>query len=46
MVAEVAEISVDKGKIRVHKVTCAVDCGQVVNPDIVVAQMESGIILA
>jgi len=27
----------------VHKVTCAVDCGRVVNPDIVRTQMESGI---
>lgn len=44
VVAEIAEVSVEQGRIRVHKVTCAVDCGQVVNPDIVVAQMESGII--
>lgn len=44
-VAQVAEVSVDKnGGLRVHKVACAIDCGQVVNPDIVVAQMESGII--
>lgn len=46
-VAEVAEISVDKatGRIAVHKVTCAVDCGSVINPDTVKAQMESGIIM-
>jgi isoquinoline 1-oxidoreductase beta subunit len=44
VVAEVAEVSVEEGRIRVHKVTCAVDCGQVVNPEIVTAQMESGII--
>jgi len=31
------------GEPRVHKVWCAVDCGRVVNPDIVVAQMEGGI---
>ena len=43
-VAQVVEISVENGTIRVHKVTCAVDCGIVVNPDIVKAQMESGII--
>lgn len=44
-VAQVAEVSVDKGgALRVHKVACAIDCGQVVNPDIVVAQMESAII--
>ena len=42
-VAEVAEVSVDAGRLRVHKVWCAVDCGVVVNPAIVRAQMESGI---
>jgi len=30
--------------VRVHRVVCAIDCGQVVNPDTVVAQMESGIV--
>jgi isoquinoline 1-oxidoreductase beta subunit len=44
IVAEVAEVSVERGELRVHKVTCAVDCGQVVNPDTVAAQMESGIV--
>ncbi|BCR06764.1 aldehyde oxidase [Desulfuromonas versatilis] len=44
-VAQVAEVSVDaKGQIRVHRVVCAVDCGRVVNPDTVKAQMESGIV--
>ena len=43
-VAEVAEVSVEDGKVRVHRVVCAVDCGVVVNPDIVAAQMESGIV--
>ena len=43
-VAQVAEISIDNGKVRVHKVTCAIDCGLAVNPDGVKAQMESGII--
>lgn len=43
-VAQIAEVSVsDDGKVNVHKVTCAVDCGQVVNPAIVGAQMESAI---
>ncbi len=44
-VAEVAEVSVNKsdGTIKVHKVTCAVDCGSVVNPAIVSAQMMGGI---
>jgi isoquinoline 1-oxidoreductase beta subunit len=45
-VAQVAEVSADdkSGKIRVHRVVCAVDCGAVVNPDTVAAQMEGGII--
>ena len=43
--AEVAEVSVSKaGDVRVHRVVCAVDCGMVVNPDTVKAQIESGII--
>ncbi|HEX5819952.1 MAG TPA: xanthine dehydrogenase family protein molybdopterin-binding subunit [Gemmatimonadales bacterium] len=42
-VAEVAEVSVTNGVVRVHRVTCAIDCGQVVNPDIVTAQMEGAI---
>lgn len=44
IVAEVAEVSVKDGRPRVHRVVCAVDCGSVVNPDGVVAQMESGIV--
>ncbi|MDP6695589.1 MAG: molybdopterin-dependent oxidoreductase [Gammaproteobacteria bacterium] len=43
-VGQVAEVSVEGNRIRVHKVTCVVDCGQVVNPDIVRAQMQSGVI--
>jgi isoquinoline 1-oxidoreductase beta subunit len=43
-VAEVAEVSIDAGRLRVHRVVCAVDCGPVVNPDTVEAQMESGIV--
>ena len=42
--AQVAEISIDRGRLRVHRVTCAIDCGQVVNPDGVVQQMQSGIV--
>jgi isoquinoline 1-oxidoreductase beta subunit len=45
IVAQVAEVSVPDGKtLQVKRVTCAVDCGPVVNPAIVRAQMESGII--
>src|SRR5213083_1478642 len=44
-VAEVAEVSVGAdGMPRVHRVVCAVDCGPVVNPDIVEAQMQSAIV--
>ena len=42
-VAQVAEVSVEKGAIRVHRVVCAVDCGVAVNPDSVRAQIESGV---
>ncbi|GAC1623388.1 MAG: xanthine dehydrogenase family protein molybdopterin-binding subunit [Candidatus Acidiferrum sp.] len=44
-VAQVIEASVEKdGTVRVYRVVCAVDCGRVINPDIVRAQMEGGII--
>ncbi len=43
--AEVAEVSVSgAGEVRVHRVVLAVDCGTVVNPDTVKAQMEGGIV--
>jgi isoquinoline 1-oxidoreductase beta subunit len=45
-VAQVVEISMEKGQPKVHKVTCAIDCGVAVNPDGVRAQMESCIIFA
>jgi CO/xanthine dehydrogenase Mo-binding subunit len=45
-VAQVAEVSVENNEIKIHKITCVVDCGFAVNPDIVKAQMESGIIFA
>jgi len=45
IVAEIAEVSLDpSGQLRVHKVTCAIDCGRVINPDTVEQQVESGII--
>jgi isoquinoline 1-oxidoreductase beta subunit len=44
-VAEVAEVSISEGgTVRVHRVTCAIDCGDVVNPSTVKMQMESGIV--
>ena len=42
--AQVAEVEVGKdGAVRVRRVVCAVDCGTVVNPDTVQAQIQSGI---
>jgi len=45
-VAQVAEVAVDQdaGRIQVQRVVGAIDCGRVVNPDTVVAQMEGGIL--
>jgi len=43
-VAQVAEVSVADGRVRVHRVTCVVDCGRAINPDGVKAQMEGGIV--
>ncbi len=46
-VAEVVEVVVAAdGTVRVPRVVCAVDCGQVINPDTVAAQLEGGIIFA
>jgi isoquinoline 1-oxidoreductase beta subunit len=43
--AQIAEVEVSKdGSVRVRRVVCAVDCGTVVNPDTVRAQIESAII--
>ncbi|MBV8342435.1 MAG: xanthine dehydrogenase family protein molybdopterin-binding subunit, partial [Gammaproteobacteria bacterium] len=43
-VAQVAEVSVSPaGEVRVERVVCAIDCGQIVNPDGVVAQLEGGV---
>ncbi len=43
--AEVAEVEVSKdGEVRVQRVVCAVDCGLVVNPDTVQAQVQSAVV--
>ncbi|WFU38885.1 xanthine dehydrogenase family protein molybdopterin-binding subunit [Bradyrhizobium sp. CB82] len=43
--AQVAEVEVSReGAVRVRRVVCAMDCGTVVNPDTVQAQIQSGII--
>ncbi len=43
--AQIAEVSIADGEIRVHRVTCAFDCGIAVNPDQVRAQCEGAIIM-
>ena len=44
-VAQVAEVSVDRrtGKVKIHRIVCAIDCGPHVNPDTVDAQMMGAI---
>jgi isoquinoline 1-oxidoreductase beta subunit len=46
IVAQVAEVSLTEGQIRVHRVVCAIDCGTVVNPGTVAQQMESSVVYA
>lgn len=43
--AHVVEVSIQDGEIKVHKVTCVLDCGFAVNPDQVRAQCEGSIIM-
>jgi isoquinoline 1-oxidoreductase subunit beta len=42
LVGEVAEVSITAGKLKVERVVCVIDCGTVVNPDVVRAQVSSG----
>ena len=45
IIGQVSEVSVNgKGEVRVHRIVAAVDCGHVVNPSIVEAQIQSGVI--
>jgi isoquinoline 1-oxidoreductase beta subunit len=44
VMAQVAEISMNNGSVRVHKVTVAADIGHVVNPDTVDAQIKSSVV--
>lgn len=46
VVAQVAEVSIEQGQVRVHRVVCAIDCGTVVNPQIVAQQMEGAVVFA
>ena len=42
--AQIAEVSIVQGKVRVHRVVSAVDCGQAINPAGVEQQMQSAIV--
>lgn len=44
IVAQVAEVSVENGRVRVHSVTCAVDCGTAVNPLAIEAQVQGSVV--
>jgi len=42
--AQVAEVSMEGTKLKIHRIVCVIDCGRMVNPDIVMAQAEGSII--
>jgi CO/xanthine dehydrogenase Mo-binding subunit len=44
LVAEVAEVSIENGRVRVHRVTCAADCGQIIHPGIVESQLAGSVV--
>ncbi|MDQ7082763.1 MAG: molybdopterin-dependent oxidoreductase [Aquificota bacterium] len=45
-VAEVAEVTYSDGKLRVDRIVCVIDIGPItVNPDLIVSQMESAIVM-
>jgi isoquinoline 1-oxidoreductase beta subunit len=44
--AQVIEVSMEGDKLKIHRVVTAIDCGQMVNPDIVRAQAEGSVIFA
>lgn len=44
LLAQIADVEIAKdGSVRVHRVVCAMDCGTVVNPNTVQAQIQSGV---
>ena len=42
--AQVAEVSIAQGRVRVHRVVCAVDCGRVINPTGVIQQAQGAMV--
>lgn len=43
-VAQIADVEVKGNEVNVKRVVCVVDCGTVINPNHVIAQMEGGIV--
>jgi len=43
MIAQVAEVSVEADRLRIHRITCAADCGRVIHPGIVEGQISGSI---
>jgi isoquinoline 1-oxidoreductase beta subunit len=43
-IAQVADVSVQGNQLKINRIVCAIDCGQMVNPDIVHAQAEGSIV--
>ena len=46
IVGQVAEVSIEAGHIKVHNVTCVIDCGQAINPETIAQQMEGSVVFA
>ncbi len=44
VVAQVAHVAVKNGELRVKKITCVADCGTLIEPSNVIAQLESGMV--
>jgi CO/xanthine dehydrogenase Mo-binding subunit len=44
VVAQVAEVSLENGRVRVHRVTCVADCGRVIHPGLVEGQLTGAIV--
>ena len=45
VVAEVAEVSIEGDRVHVHRVVCAIHCGQAVHPDGIAQQVEGAVIM-
>ena len=45
LTAQVLELSVNEGAVKVHRIVCVIDCGTAINPDNVIAQVEGSIVM-